>query len=124
MKIARTLWLAIILAGSLPVCGECPLDHFILGRNRDGIAGTPDDKTLFVDCWQKYRDSSAMPYGNWFYPLHKSIFPSFPYRIGEPGFDVFQATDPRASYTYDPNRALEGNPDVDYRITVECVALS
>ncbi|MCU0915764.1 MAG: dockerin type I domain-containing protein [Planctomycetes bacterium] len=124
MKIPIALWLAIILAVSMPAWGECPLDHFILGCNRDGIEGTADDKVLFVDSWQKYRDSDEEQYANWFYPLNRSIFTTYPCRVGEPGFDTFQADNPSARYTYDPNCALEGNPDVDYRITVECVALS
>jgi len=106
------------------VLAECPLDHFIIGCNRDGIEGTDDDKKLFVDCRQKYRVSGKNEYANWFYPLHKSIFPSYSYRIGEPGFDVFQNTNPNATYTYDPNRTLAGEPDVDYNIIVECIDLS
>lgn len=103
---------------------ECPLDHFIIGCNRDGIQGTDDDWKLFADCTQKYRNSGETQYANWFYPLMKSIFPSYSYRVGEPGFDAFQRTNPSARYTYDPNRALEGAPDLDYSIVVECVALS
>ncbi len=103
---------------------ECPLDHLTIGCNRDGVEGTADDRTLFVDCSQKYRDSGPAKYANWFYPLNKSIFPSYSYRIGEPGFDAFQSTDTHASYTYDPNRALGGEPDIDYSIVVECVTVS
>jgi len=103
---------------------ECPLDHFVIGCNRDGIEETPDDKVLFVDCCQKYRDSDKVQHANWFYPLSKSIFASYPYRVGEPGFDAFQATTPSASYTYDPNRSLAGEPNVDYCVIVECTAMS
>ncbi|MBM4025421.1 MAG: hypothetical protein FJ280_08430, partial [Planctomycetes bacterium] len=124
MRIVVTIGVAIVLGCCLPAGADCPLDHFIIGRNRDGIAGTADDYTLFVDCRQKYRDSGPTPYSNWFYPLQKSFFPSYPYRIGEPGFDVFQAVNPRAGETYDPNRSPPGLPDLDYRITVECLVLS
>ncbi len=102
---------------------ECPLDHLIIGCNRDGIAGTNDDARLFVDCSQKYRNSDETEYTHWFYPLRKSIFASYGYRVGEPGFDAFQASDPSAG-TYDPNRALAGECDVDYSIVVQCMSLS
>ncbi len=114
----------IIVASSLPIQAECPLDHLIIGCNPDGIEGTPDDKTLFVDSSQKYRDSSETPYAHWFYPLQKSIFTSYAHRIGEPGFDAFQAVNSSARHTYDPNRSLAGDPDLDYRVTVEVIALS
>lgn len=116
--------LIIILTASAGAQAECPLDHFIIGRNRDGIEDTDDDKKLFVDCRQKYRDSGDTEYANWFYPLHRSIFPGYSYRIGEPGFDAFQSTNPNAAYTYDPNRTLAGDPDVDYNIIVECIDMS
>jgi Dockerin type I domain len=114
----------LALAAGTIAQAECPLDHLTIGCNRDGVEGTADDHTLFVDCSQKYRDSGQTKYANWFYPLNKSIFPSYSYRIGEPGFDIFQSTDTHASYTYDPNRALAGEPDIDYSIVVECVAMS
>jgi hypothetical protein len=103
---------------------ECPLDHFVIGCNRDGVEGTEDDRTLFVDCSQKYRHSGQDEYVNWYYPLKKSIFPSYGHRIGEPGFDAFQRTNPSAQYTYDPNRALAGEPARDYEVMVECLAMS
>ncbi len=106
------------------VCAECPLDHLIIGVNEDGIHGTEDDKRLFVDCRQKYRSSGTPSYVNWYYPLSQSIFPDHKWRIGEPGFDAFQNTDPASGYTYDPNRCLVGTPNQDYRIIVECVAIS
>jgi hypothetical protein len=124
MKPVHILAVAISLACSLVVHAECPLDHFIIGCNHDGIEGTADDRTLFLDSGQKYRNSGQTPYGNWFYPLQESIFAGYRYRIGEPGFDMFQAVNPGASITYDPNRSLAGEPDLDYRITIECVALS
>jgi hypothetical protein len=124
MKLVKTICMTVTLAFCLPAAAECPLDHFIIGRNRDGIEGTQDDETLFVDSVQKYRNSSKTLYANWFYPLHKGIFASYPYRIGEPGFDAFQAVTPSETHTYDPNRSLAGDPDADYCITVECVALS
>ena len=116
--------LIILLTTSTVLQAECPLDHFIIGRNRDGIEGTADDKKLFVDCWQKYRGSGDTEYANWFYPLHRSIFPGYSYRIGEPGVDAFQNFNSTAKYTYDPNRALAGDPDVDYRVIVECISIS
>ncbi|MGD2095542.1 MAG: dockerin type I domain-containing protein [Phycisphaerales bacterium] len=125
MKLSiTTINIVVILAISSISLAECPLDHFIIGCNRDGVVGTDDDRKLFVDCRQKYRDSGSIEYDNWFYPLHKSIFPSYPYRLGEPGFDAFQDYNPNASYTYDPNRCFPGEPDTDYRIIVECLSLS
>jgi len=124
MKFVAAICVGTVLACCPSARAECPLDHFIIGCNRDGVEGTPDDKALFVDSWQKYRDSDETQYANWFYPLQKSIFTSYSYRIGEPGFDAFQAVKPSASYTYDPNRSLAGDPDVDYCVTIACVALS
>jgi hypothetical protein len=115
---------ALFAACGSPARAGCPLDHFLIGCNRDGIEGTEDDHTLFVDCVQKYRHSGQMEYVNWFYPLQKSIFPSYSYRIGEPGFDLFQAFYPGEVLTCDPNRSPPGHPDLDYRIVVECVAIS
>lgn len=103
---------------------DCPLDHLIIGCNRDGIAGTEDDRRLFIDCEQKYRHSGDTDYERWYYPLHESIFPSYSYRIGEPGFDAFQDSDPGERHTYDPNRALAGTPNLDYSVTILCLALS
>lgn len=110
-----------ILSTSL---AECPLDHLIIGCNKDGIEGTDDDRKLFMDCRQKYRNSGPVEYNNWFYPLHESIFPSYPYRLGEPGFDAFQNYNPGANYTYDPNRCFIGEPNTDYQIIVECLSMS
>ncbi len=124
MRLIHGISIVTLLAGALPTCADCSLDHFIIGCNRDGIPGTQDDNDLFVDCGQKYRSSGTVSHTHWYYPLQKSIFTSYPYRIGEPGFDAFQAGNPGAAYTYDPNRALAGEPEVDYRITVECVAMS
>jgi hypothetical protein len=100
------------------------LDHIVIGCNQDGIWGTADDKKLFVDCRQKYRHSGTTPYANWFYSLYESIFPDYPYRLGEPGFDCFQNTGPDEEDTFDPNRSPAGNPDQDYRIIVECISIS
>ncbi|MBN1803941.1 MAG: hypothetical protein JW837_01700 [Sedimentisphaerales bacterium] len=119
----RIVLITILVVSSI-VKAECPLDHLIIGCNRDGIEGTDDDRQLFVDCRQKYRDSGEIEYANWFYPLHKSIFPSYSYRVGEPGFDAYQSTNPNASYTYDPNRAPAGEPEVNYNILIECVDMS
>ncbi len=122
----------VVVMGALLVClscltsaqADCPLDHFLIGCNQDGVEGTEDDAKLFVDCSQKYRDSGQTEYAEWFYPLQKSIFSSYGYRIGEPGFDIFQSTNPNAGHTYDPNRAPAGEPDLDFGLIVECFALS
>ena len=116
---------AVLLIGAPQwLRAECPLDHLIIGCNEDGVAGTDDDRKLFVDCQHKYRNSGSQAHSNWYYPLHKSIFTSYPFRLGEPGFDAFQDDNPDASYTYDPNRCLAGRPDEAYRIIVECVSIS
>jgi hypothetical protein len=109
----------ILLFLTFHVKAECPLDHLIIGVNEDGVQGTSDDNKLFVDCWQKYRSS-----GGWYYSLSESIFSSYKWRIGEPGFDGFQGTNPNAAYTYDPNRCPVGTPDQDYRIMIECISIS
>ena len=125
MKTAISIPIATILALAAGTIAraECPLDHLIIGCNRDGVEGTPDDRRLFLDCTQKYRNSGETEYAHWFYPLRKSIFPSYGYRMGEPGFGAFQSHDSSA-HTHDPNRALAGSPDVDYSVVVECVSLS
>lgn len=117
-------YLIVIFFISSYCLAECPLDHLIIGINQDGIEGTDDDRKLFVDCSQKYRDSGTVEYSNWFYPLNKSIFTSYPYRIGEPGFDAFQNYNPNAAHTYDPNRTLFGQPDIDYSIIIQCLSIS
>ncbi len=119
-----TISIAIVLIVSAVLFADCPLDHLIIGCNRDGIMGTDDDMKLFFDCRQKYRHSGSADYLNWFYPLHESIFSSYPYRLGEPGFDAFQISGPTVGSTYDPNRCLVGQPDMDYRIIVECLSIS
>jgi hypothetical protein len=125
MKLAVTSVVTLIcLSYGVAVRADCPLDHLLIGCNRDGVEGTDDDTKLFVDCSQKYRDSGETDHANWFYPLQKSIFSSYGYRIGEPGFDVFQSTNANAGHTYDPNRAPAGEPDLDFGLIVECYALS
>ncbi len=115
---------AIFLVATPVIFADCSLDHLIIGCNRDGIAGTDDDMKLFLDCRQKYRHSGPAEYSNWFYPLHESIFTSYRYRLGEPGFDAYQATGSSTAGIYDPNRCLTGLPDVDYSIIVECISIS
>lgn len=124
MKPVLVFAVGISLACDLLVHADCPLDHFLVGCNRDGIEGTADDRTLFLDCRQKYRNTGQTAYNDWFYPLQESIFASYRYRIGEPGFDLFQAVDPGAGMTYEPNFAPAGEPEVDYRFMIECVDLS
>lgn len=97
---------------------ECPLDHYRIGINADGIAGTDDDKRLFVDCSHIYRHSDPDNSGGetWLYrhyPLYYSAIYNR-YQIGEPGFDVIRN---------DPNRQLQGTANVDYQLYVECVSL-
>lgn len=125
MEFKRNLFIAavIVLAAGASARAECPLDHFIIGCNQDGVEGTDDDFKLFVDCSQKYRNAGDTDYADWFYPLNKSIFSSYGYRVGEPGFDAFQ--DQSSSLTtYDPNRTPAGSPDVDYGIVIECLSMS
>jgi hypothetical protein len=117
-----TISMVIVLAASTVLHADCTLDHLIIGYNRDGIMGTEDDMKLFLDCQQKYRHSGSADYANWFYPLHESIFSSYPYRLGEPGFDLFQISG--AGGTYDPNRSLNGQPGLNYSIIVEIVSIS
>ena len=106
------------LAGTL--WGGCPLDHFRIGCNPDGIWGTQDDDTLFLDCTQKYRHSDPDHSGDptwryWHYPMYYNARYQR-YQIGEPGFDVFSAAD--------PNHALQGVPNEDYCLLIECVSIS
>jgi Dockerin type I domain len=126
MRTPINFWgpLILVLVACPATRAECSLDHLLIGCNRDGIKGTEDDETLFVDCAQKYRHSGQDEFANWFYPLRQSIFPSYSHRIGEPGFDTFQSENTHSGRTYDPNRALAGDPSIDYDIVVECVSLS
>ena len=103
---------------------DCPLDHLVIGINQDGIPGTADDMKLFFDCEDKYRNSSVPACQNWYYPLLESIFPDHPWRISEPGFAIFQNDHPLELHTYDPNRAPDGTPTLDYRLIVQCTSLS
>lgn len=115
---------SIILALASLTTADCPFDHLIIGCNEDGTEGTSDDNKLFVDCEEKYRNSGPPEYLNWYYPLNESIYTEYKWRISEPGFNGFQDTNPSSGHTYDPNRCLTGVPDTDYRIMVECIALS
>jgi hypothetical protein len=126
MKWLATAWSVLILVAvsCRPTWAECSLDHLIIGCNRDGIEGTDDDEQLFVDCKHKYRHSGDTEYANWFYPLYESAFPTYPYRISEPGIDAFQSVDPSEDHTYDPNCAPTGLPLIDYDLVIECVAFS
>jgi hypothetical protein len=114
----------LFVSMSMPAPASCPLDHLIIGCNEDGIEATDDDRKLFIDCRQKYRNSGEPLYKYWHYPLRRSIFSAYPYRLGEPGFDAFQAHNPNNGYTYDPNRSAAGLADEDYRLIVECVSIS
>jgi hypothetical protein len=106
------------------VCAAgCPLDHYQIGINADGIAGTEDDNRLFVDCSQIYRHSDPNNSGgqtwlHWHYPMYFNER-LIRYQIGEPGFDVIR-NDPNQN---DPNQQLQGIANVDYQLYVECVSL-
>ncbi len=112
-------FLILILLSAAGLClADCPLDHFLIGCNQDGITGTGDDNKLFVDCTQKYRHSDPDHTGdptwlNWHYPLYYNIRYDR-YQIGETGFDII---------ANDPNRQLAGTTNVDYRIIVECISI-
>jgi len=115
------LMVGIVLIRVICACasGSCPLDHLLIGCNRDGVAGTDDDMKLFVDCTLKYRHSDPNHSGdptwlNRHYPLYYSERYDR-YQIGEPGFELI---------TDDPNRRLGGTADVDYRIMIECVSIT
>jgi hypothetical protein len=117
-KFAITLLICALLGDFC--CADCPLDHLQIGCNPDGIVGTEDDNKLFVNCSQKYRHSDPNYPGdptwlNWHYPLYYN--PRYDrYQIGEPGFDTIK--------TSDPNRQLQGTPNVDYQIIIECISIT
>jgi len=116
----RIFIITVIVSTMAGSCfADCPLDHFLIGCNQDGISGTTDDNKLFVDCTQKYRHSDPDNSGDptwlyWHYPLYYNIRYDR-YQIGEPGFDVIG--------TSDPNRQLSGTANTDYRIIIECVSI-
>jgi hypothetical protein len=58
----------MLFAAFSVVYAECPLDHFIIGVNEDGVEGNEDDCKLFVDCSQKYRNTGSTSYKKWYYP--------------------------------------------------------
>ncbi len=124
MKLYIVLVLMIVSGLANYSYAECSLDHFIIGVNADGEMGTADDNVLYVNSSQKYRHTGVSAFEKWYYPLKSSIASSYKYRIGEPGFDAFQNTNPEAAYTYDPDRCLMGNPGLDYNIQIVCIALS
>jgi len=117
----KKLILMIIISLTTGFCfADCPLDHFLIGCNQDGISGTNDDNKLFVNCTQKYRHSDPDNNGeatwlNWHYPLYYNSRYGR-YQIGEPGFDVIDSDD--------PNRQLSGIANTDYKIIIECVSIT
>ncbi|MDD5328205.1 MAG: dockerin type I domain-containing protein [Phycisphaerae bacterium] len=122
MKTRKKLTVALLICASLhSFCfADCPLDHFLIGCNADGMTGTEDDNKLFVDCNQKYRHSDPNNSGvstwlNWHYPLCYNIRYDR-YQIGEPGFDIIKADD--------PNRQLQGTANLDYQIIIECISIA
>jgi hypothetical protein len=116
MKI-NVLCIGLFCAVGIAVA-DCPLDHYLIGVNADGIDGTADDNQLFVDCSQIYRHSDPDNSGGatwqyWHYPLYYNERYNR-YQIGEPGFDVI--ADGSA-------RQLSGTAGVDYQIWIECTAI-
>jgi hypothetical protein len=117
----KILLTALIISAMFGWCfAACPLDHFEIGINADGIAGTADDNELFVDCSQIYRHSDPAHNEDptwlyWHYPLYYSLI-YHNYYIGEPGFDTIKADD--------PNHCLFGTPNVDYDIIVEVTSIT
>lgn len=114
------LLITLICLSVVSLCNaDCPLDHFLIGCNPDGINGTSDDYKLFVDCTQKYRHSDSLHSGdptwlNWHYPLYYN--PMYGrYQIGEPGFDLIKSDD--------PNRMLQRTANIDYQIVIECISI-
>lgn len=110
----------VLIFNCIVIKAECPLDHFLIGVNPDGINGTDDDLKLFVDCGEIYRHSDPLDnqdptWAYWHYPLYYSVI-YHNYNIGEPGFDTIKADD--------PNHCLSGTPMVDYDIIVEVVSIS
>lgn len=102
----------IIIGLAAAVNAACSLDHLLVGCNPDGDPNTTQDNDrLFFDCSQKYRNTPAEWFAD-YYPLPKSFFGD--YRLGEPGVDVITAG----------ARAITGAKNVDYRIMVECVSIS
>jgi hypothetical protein len=110
----------VVLAISALSPADCPLDHLLIGRNPDGLAGTEDDMKLFVDCTQKYRHSDPDRSGeptwlNWCYPLYYNQRYGR-YQIDEPGFELIEDGD--------PNRVPAGTANADYRIIIRCLSIS
>jgi hypothetical protein len=115
----KILFIMVIFMGGLCMAA-CPLDHFLIGCNEDGINGTVDDNELFADCSNIYRHSDPVhnqdpTWLNWHYPLYYSMI-YHDYNIGEPGFDTIKADV--------PEHCLSGTPMVDYDIMVEVVSIS
>jgi hypothetical protein len=115
----RKLLILLLLYAAGQSFADCPLDHMLIGCNEDGILGTADDNTLFIECTQKYRhsdpdDNGSATWLNWHYPLYYNSRYNR-WQIGEPGFDIIKSDD--------PNRQLIGTADADYRIIIECVSI-
>ncbi len=100
---------------------SCPMDHFRIGINPDGQWDTYDDNTLFADKYQIYRRSD--PNNREAHTWHNRYYTLGPlggnpdaatYLLSEPGFDLHNQ----------PEHALSGTPNIDYRIYVECVDIS
>lgn len=134
MRFLTVMLISIIVCVIFPPLWgcNCPLDHLFVGCNEDGIEGTGDDDKLFINCQQKYRHSDPLGYPpphpidylNPFYPLYLSDIPPYDWAIGEPGFDTLRGDIPSYCDAYDPIRCLIGDPDVDYRVVIECVSIT
>lgn len=115
--------LILMLTYPAAVIADCPLDHVKIGCNPDGTWGTDDDHKLFCNKAQLYRhsdpdDSGGATWLNWYYPLYYSFLHG-DYCIGEPGFTEIWYEQEGA--IINEEHMLEGTPNVDYRIIVECV---
>lgn len=120
------LSLMLIMINLTAALADCPLDHFFIGINEDGITGTEDDNKLFVDCRINYRHSDKTEQTDflyWYYEMSLSGFVG-DYVKDEPGFDYIYESG--QAFLVDPNRAIDPNltPDTDYRIMVECLSIS
>lgn len=123
MKMLCVHILILILMLINPGFAGCPLDHASLGCNPDGVWGTDDDCKLFCNKTQLYRHSDPGNSGqatwlNWYYPMYYSWLYE-DYFTGEPGFGEIWYE--QEGTIINEEHMLEGTPNTDYRIMVECV---
>jgi hypothetical protein len=110
---------AILLNLGTAAIAACSYDHFLIGRNPDGIEGTGDDMKLYIDVTQKYRHSDpdqtgAESWRNWYYPMTFSPIYNR-WQVSEPGFDLIRDGS---------GRQLIGQANVNYRLYIECSDIS